>query len=91
MNIKTKINRLEEIKLKIESILKEKKELIVEHKKILSATRKFRIKKLKDGFEIICTGYKCGNIYTTTKNPNAELKDDRPQCRNCGIRVETKN
>ncbi len=90
MSFQTKVNRLEEIKVKIDSILKEKIDLQLEHQMILSSTRKLRIKKVKMGYQIMCTGYKCGNKYTTTKNPDAELKDDRPQCRECGTRVEAK-
>lgn len=90
MSFQTKMNRLEEIKTKIESFSTEKKDLLAEYQKILSTTRKLRIKKIKDGYEILCTGFKCGNKYATSKDPNAELKDDRPQCRDCGTRVEAK-
>lgn len=90
MSIQTKVNRLEEIKVKIDSMLKERIDLQTEHQKILSSSRKLRIKKVKMGYEIMCTGYKCGNKYATTKNPDAEFKDDRPQCRVCGTRVEAK-
>jgi len=55
-----------------------------------SLIRKVRIgKKSKDGYyDIICEW--CNNVYSTDKNPNAEHKDDRPQCKKCGKRVKRK-
>jgi len=92
--LEKKLVRLDEIKDELEIVTKEKIELHEELQKIFSTTRKLRIKKVKMGYEIVCTGFhgskKCRNIYTSTKNPDAELKDDRPQCRECGTRMEAK-
>ncbi len=33
--------------------------------------------------KIICEG--CNVTYSTKKNPNAENKQDRPQCKRCGV------
>ncbi len=53
--------------------------------------RKVRIgKKSKNEYDIICDTPDCGNVYSTDKDPNAELKDDRPQCKKCGKRVKRK-
>ena len=55
-----------------------------------SLLRKIRIgKKSKNEYEIICEW--CNNVYTTDKDPNAELKDNRPQCKKCGKRVKRKD
>ena len=88
--LERKIKRLEQIKNKVAIIITEKNTLQAEHHKILLTTRKLRIKKIKMGYQIICTGPRCGNKYKTTKNPDAYLKDARPQCIKCGTRVETK-
>jgi len=83
-----KLTRLEEILDTLAAIEEKKEKLQKECQKIISDTRKLRIKKIKKGYEIICMG--CRNKYNSTKNPDAELKDDRPQCRECGTRVEAK-
>ncbi len=50
--------------------------------------RVLRIIKKPDGsHDIICI---CPNVYNSSKNPNAKLKKDRPQCKKCGERLEEK-
>jgi len=50
--------------------------------------RELRIIKKPDGtHDIICI---CPNVYNSSKNPNAILKKDRPQCPKCGERLEGK-
>ena len=50
--------------------------------------RELRIVKKSDGtHDIICT---CPNVYNSSKDPNALLKKDRPQCPKCGERLEGK-
>ena len=52
--------------------------------------RKVRIgKKSKNEYDIMCEW--CNNVYSTDKDPNAELKDDRPQCKKCGKRIRRKD
>lgn len=38
--------------------------------------------------KIICEG--CNVTYSTKKNPDAEDKKDRPQCKSCGLNVSPK-
>jgi len=87
-NLDKKLTRLEQVFDRLALIEEEKETLQAEYQEIISDTRKLRIKKIKKGYDIICMG--CRNKYTTTKNPDANLKDDRPQCRECGTRVEAK-
>lgn len=56
-------------------------------KNLKSTIRKLRIKKIKDGHEILCY---CGKPYTTGKDPDAEDKEERPRCRKCMKRLEPK-
>lgn len=56
-------------------------------KSLKNTIRKLRIKKTKDGHEILCY---CGKSYTTSKDPNADDKEKRPRCRKCMKRLEPK-
>ena len=56
--------------------------------KIRTELCKLRIIKTKNGHDIICEV--CKNIYSTSKDPNAESKNNRPQCPKCGTRVKRK-
>ena len=38
--------------------------------------------------KIICVG--CNKKYSTKKNPDAQDKKDRPQCKSCGLNVSPK-
>ncbi len=54
-----------------------------------SLIRKVRIgKKSKNEYDIICE--RCNNVYSTDRDPNDKLKDNRPQCKKCGKRVKRK-
>lgn len=80
-------NLIQEQKAKENEANKLDKEVVDLAKKI----RKLRIIK-NDGKEsfrytILCT---CGKDYQTKKDPDATVREERPQCPNCKIRVETK-
>ncbi len=63
------------------------KKLYQDFVKLQKECRDLRFKKIKDGWNILCV---CGRKYFTKRDPDAALKENRPQCRVCGKRVEKK-
>jgi len=90
MSIDERLKRLAKLRGKIKEIIIQSEGLVTLQIKLERQMRKLQISKsTKEGFdfEILCY---CNNTYDTNKNPDASLKTDRPQCRNCGERLEAK-
>lgn len=74
---------LEKRVLKIDEEI-EKLRLLIRKARIIKVTTKNSPFKNK----IICAG--CNETYSTKKNPDAQDKKDRPQCKRCGLNVSPK-
>ena len=90
MSINEKLKQIVKIQAKIKEIIIQSEGLASQQIKLERQMRKLRISKSsKKGyeFEILCY---CSRTYDTNKNPDAPLKINRPQCRDCGERLEEK-
>jgi len=89
-DIKKRAKEIAKVERKRDSILVQIQTLQKQVTSTESLIRKVRIgKKSKGGYyDVICEW--CNNVYSTDKDPNAELKDNRPQCKKCGKRVKRK-
>lgn len=83
-----RIKKIKALEKKEEKCITQIKDLQLQLAKTESELRTRRIIKTKNGYDIICEV--CKNIYSTSKDPNAESKDDRPQCPKCGTRIKRK-
>ena len=91
INIKKRIKKIATLEKKRDAVLLDIQTSQNDVTSLESLIRKVRIgKKIKNEYDIICDTPDCGNVYSTDKDPNAELKDDRPQCKKCGKRVKRK-
>ena len=91
-DIKKRVKEVAKLENKRETTLVQIQTLQKDVTNLDALIRKVRIgKKIKNEFDIICDTPDCGNVYSTDRDPNAELKDDRPQCKKCGKRVKRKD
>jgi len=69
--------------IKIEKDIEETR-LLIRKARIIKITTK----NSPFSHKIICEG--CNETYSTKKNPDAENKGDRPQCKRCGLNLSPK-